>query len=231
MKGHAFPLIYRSVMGILIMDEIRVLIVDDHQLVRQGLRTYFDLLDGITVVGEAGNGVEAVDQFRGTRPDIVLMDLVMPEMDGIEATRQINDISPDSKVIVLSSFTEDEMVFPAIKAGAAGYLLKDVSPDELAAAIKTVYMGESQLHPEIVSKLMNQFVSPPVDKPTGLDELTPRELDVLRLIAKGKNNKEIADEMVISEKTVKTHVSSILSKLDLDNRTQAAIYSLKHNLL
>jgi len=213
------------------MDEIRVLIVDDHQLVRQGLRTYFDLLDGITVVGEAGNGVEAVDQFRGTRPDIVLMDLVMPEMDGIEATRQINDISPDSKVIVLSSFTEDEMVFPAIKAGAAGYLLKDVSPDELAAAIKTVYMGESQLHPEIVSKLMNQFVSPPVDKPTGLDELTPRELDVLRLIAKGKNNKEIADEMVISEKTVKTHVSSILSKLDLDNRTQAAIYSLKHNLL
>jgi len=213
------------------MDEIRVLIVDDHQLVRQGLRTYFDLLDGITVVGEAGNGVEAVDQFRGTRPDIVLMDLVMPEMDGIEATRQINDISPDSKVIVLSSFTEDEMVFPAIKAGAAGYLLKDVSPDELAAAIKTVYMGESQLHPEIVSKLMNQFVSPPVDKPTGLDELTPRELDVLRLIAKGKNNKEIGDEMVISEKTVKTHVSSILSKLELDNRTQAAIYSLKHNLL
>jgi NarL family two-component system response regulator LiaR len=212
------------------MDDIRVLIVDDHQLVRQGLRTYFDLLDGITVVGEAGNGVEAVDLFRSTQPDIVLMDLMMPEMDGIEATRQINAISTDSKVIVISSFTEDEMVFPAIKAGAAGYLLKDVSPEELASAIKTVYMGESQLHPEIVSKLMNQFVSPPADKPTGLDELTPREVDVLRLIAKGKNNKEIGDEMVISEKTVKTHVSSILSKLELDNRTQAAIYSLKHNL-
>lgn len=222
---------YRSELDQKLMDEIRVLIVDDHQLVRQGLRTYFDLLDGITVVGEAGNGVEAVDLFRNTRPDIVLMDLVMPEMDGIEATRQIHAISVDSKVIVLSSFTEDEMVFPAIKAGAAGYLLKDVSPDELADAIKTVHMGKSQLHPEIASKLMNQFVNPPVDQPSGLDELTPREMEVLRLIAEGKNNQQIADEMVISEKTVKTHVSSILSKLDLDNRTQAAIYSLKHDLL
>lgn len=212
------------------MNEIRVLIVDDHQLVRQGLCTYFDLLEGITVVGEAANGLEAVSQARITKPDIVLMDLVMPEMNGIDATRQINTDNPNIKVIVLSSFTDDEMVFPAIKAGAAGYLLKDISPDELAGAIQTVYSGESQLHPEIASKLMNQFVSPQPEDSTGFNELTPREREVLHLIAIGKNNKEIAGEIVISEKTVKTHVSSILSKLDLDNRTQAAIYCYKHNL-
>jgi len=213
------------------MDRISVLIVDDHGIVRQGLRTYLDLLDDIEVVGEAANGAEAVAQVKQYRPNIVLMDLVMPEMDGIEATRQIGDISTSTKVIVLTSFTEDEKVFPAIKAGAAGYLLKDVSPSELASAIRAVHRGEAQLHPDITKKLMSQFVSPAVEPMAAPDELTARELEVLRLVAQGMSNRQVAQTLTISTKTVKTHVSSILSKLHLDDRTQAAIYAYKHGLV
>jgi NarL family two-component system response regulator LiaR len=195
------------------------------------LKTYLDLLDDIEVVGEAANGVEAVAQVGRHRPSVVLMDLVMPEMDGIEATRQISTISPASQVIVLTSFTEDEMVFPAIESGAAGYLLKDVSPSDLASAIRAVHRGKAQLHPDIAKKLMNQFVRPTVESATAPDELTARELEVLRLVAQGLSNRQVAQTLTISTKTVKTHVSHILGKLHLEDRTQAAIYAYKHGLV
>ena len=210
------------------MDKIGVLIVDDHAVVRQGLRTLLELQDDIEVVGEATNGLESVEQTRQLLPDVVLMDLVMPEMDGIEATRKIRALSPNTKVIILTSFAEDEKVFPSIKAGALGYLLKNVSPPDLVKAIQAAHRGEAQLHPEIARKLMDEFSTRP-DKPTS-DELTERELDVLRLIARGRNNRDIAGELVLSEKTVKTHVSNILSKLHLSDRTQAAIYALREGL-
>jgi NarL family two-component system response regulator LiaR len=212
------------------MDKISVLIVDDHGVVRQGLRTYLELLDDIDIVGEAKNGVEAVDQVRIHHPNIVLMDLVMPEMDGVEATRQILTISSSTKVIVLTSFSEDELVFPAIEAGATGYLLKDVDPAELHKAIQAVHKGEVQLHPDIMKKLIHRATTPQVESKAPHRDLTPRELEVLSLIAQGKSNREIATILTISEKTVKTHVGSILSKLHLNDRTQAAIYAHKHGL-
>jgi NarL family two-component system response regulator LiaR len=214
------------------MAKINVLIVDDHGMVRQGLRTYLSLMEDIKVVGEAQNGSEAVAQVRRLKPDVVLMDLVMPEMDGIEATRQINELHPDTKVIVLSSFTEDDKVFPAIKSGAAGYLLKDIAPAELAEAIRAVIRGKTQLHPDIARKLMNQFVDPKI-KNDGIfsEDLTPREVEVLRLLARGMSNAELAEALFISEKTVKTHISNILGKLHLADRTQAAIYAYKHGLV
>jgi NarL family two-component system response regulator LiaR len=212
------------------MTKISVLIVDDHGIVREGLRTYLELMDDIEVIGEAENGVEAVAQVRQHRPDVVLMDLVMPEMDGIEATRQVIAVSPTSKVLVLSSFTDDERVFPAIKAGAAGYLLKDVSPPDLAHAIQAVHQGKTQLHPDIARKLMDQVVSAELEPADAASELTARELEVLRLVAQGMSNREIAQALTIRDKTVKTHVSNILSKLHLADRTQAAIYALKEGL-
>jgi NarL family two-component system response regulator LiaR len=208
-----------------------VLIVDDHGIVRQGLRTYLELLDDIEVIGEAGNGLEALAQVRQHQPDVVLMDLVMPEMDGIEATRQVCAISPSTKVIVLTSFADDEKVFPAIKAGAAGYLLKDVSPADLVNAIRAVQAGETHLHPDITKKLVKQLASPKPDREPVLDDLTPREMEVLRLIAQGMNNRQIALTLSISEKTVKTHVSHILGKLHLADRTQAAIYAHRHGVV
>ncbi len=219
------------------MDDIRVLIVDDHAMVRQGLRTFLTLSEGIEVVGEAANGLEAVEQVRQQQPHIVLMDLVMPEMDGIEATRRIRELSPDTQVLALTSFIEDEKVFAAIEAGALGYLLKDVSPDDLVEAIKAAHHGEAQLHPEVTKKLMRQVTAKakqletaPSQPQAGPNELTERELEVLRLIATGMSNREIAQELTIAEKTVKTHVSNILSKLHLADRTQAAIYALQHGL-
>jgi NarL family two-component system response regulator LiaR len=209
---------------------IKVLIVDDHGVVRQGLRTYLELLDDIEVIGEAENGLEALAQVRQQQPDVVLMDLVMPEMDGIEATRQVSAISPSTRVIVLTSFADDEKVFPAIKAGATGYLLKDVSPGDLANAIRAVHAGETHLHPDITRKLVDQFASPRTNPRPTPEELTPRELEVLRLIAQGMSNREIAQALTISEKTVKTHVSNILSKLHLADRTQAAIYAHRHGV-
>jgi NarL family two-component system response regulator LiaR len=208
---------------------IRVLIADDHAVVRQGLRAFLDLQEDIDVVGEATNGVEAVEQTRQLLPDVVLMDLVMPEMDGIEATRKIRALSPRTQVIVLTSFAEDEKVFPSIKAGALGYLLKDVSPADLVKAIQAAHRGEAQLHPEIARKLMDEF-STRAREPIP-DDLTARELEVLRLIARGQSNRQIAEQLVISEKTVKTHVSNILSKLHLADRTQAAIYALRKGLV
>ena len=212
------------------MDKIGVLIVDDHGVVRQGLRTFLELLDGIDVVGEAENGLEAVEQVRRHQPDIVLMDLVMPEMNGVEATRQAIAISPSTKVIVLTSFSEDDLVFPAIEAGATGYLLKDVDPAELHQAIQAVHGGEVQLHPDIMQKLIHRVTAPQIESDPDHGDLTPRELEVLSHIAQGQSNREIAMALSISEKTVKTHVGNILSKLHLSDRTQAAIYAHKHGL-
>jgi two-component system, NarL family, response regulator LiaR len=208
---------------------ITVLIVDDHAVVRQGLRTFLDLQPDIKVVGEASDGTEALAQAQTLLPDIILMDLVMPNQDGVSATRAITSAVPSSKVLVLTSFSEDEKVFASIKAGAHGYLMKDVLPPELVKAIRTVYRGEAQLHPEIARKLMNEFSTPVPTAPK--HDLTERELDVLRLIAQGKSNKEIAEDLILSEKTVKTHVSNILQKLHLSDRTQAAVYALKQKIV
>lgn len=209
-------------------EPITILIVDDHAVVRQGLRTFLELQSDMTVVGEADNGRSAVELVQSLLPDLVLMDLVMPQMDGIEATRQIRAAAPQTRVLVLTSFTEDEKVFPAIKAGALGYLLKDVAPGELIKAIQAAYQGEAQLHPEIAKKLMGELAGKSSAVP--LADLTERESEVLRLIARGLNNQEIATSLTISHKTVKTHVSNILSKLHLADRTQAAIYALQQGI-
>jgi NarL family two-component system response regulator LiaR len=212
------------------MDKIKVLIVDDHAIVRQGLRTFLELQDDIQVVGEAENGREAVEGARQWEPDVVLMDLVMPEMDGIEATRRICARHPDIKIIALTSFSSDEKVFSAIKAGAAGYQLKDVSPHDLVDAVRAAHQGETLLHPEIAKKLMAEVAGREEKSEPDPNVLTERELEVLGLIARGFSNSQIAKELTISEKTVKSHVSNILSKLHVDDRTQAAIYALKKGL-
>jgi NarL family two-component system response regulator LiaR len=213
-------------------EKIKVLIVDDHQVVRQGLRTFLELLDDISVVGEAEDGKQAVELVLALKPDVVLMDLVMPRMDGITATQQVVGLGIPTKVIALTSFTEDDKVFPAIQAGAASYLLKNVSPDDLAEAIRAVHHGEARLHPEITRKLMQQVSqSRNTAQENPLSSLTEREKEVLRLVAAGSNNREIAQELVISEKTVKTHVSNILGKLNLEQRTQIVIYAVKHKLV
>jgi NarL family two-component system response regulator LiaR len=212
------------------MDNVSVLLIDDHRVVRQGLRDFLELHDQIEVVGEAGSGEEGIRMARELLPDVVLMDLVMPGMDGVEATRHLTAVSPSSRVIVLTSFADDDKIFPAIKAGAISYLLKDISPEDLAHAVFAAQRNEAVLHPDVAVRLMHEFnVSREMGTP--IDQLTERELDVLRLIAKGKSNKEIADTLVISEKTVKTHVSNLLSKLHLADRTQAAIYALRQRLV
>lgn len=212
--------------------EIKVLIVDDHQVVRQGLRTFLELQPDIIVVGEAGDGQTAVEMVRQLQPDVVLMDLVMPRLDGVSATRQVKALESGVKVIALTSFTEDDKVFPAIQAGASSYLLKDVSPDDLVEAIRAVHAGEARLHPDIARKLMEQVAQQPSSTLQGFpEELTGRELEVVQLVAQGRNNHEIAQTLVISEKTVKTHISNILGKLHLDDRTQLAIYAIKHGLV
>ena len=212
------------------MDKISVLIVDDHGVVRQGLRTYLELLADIEIVGEAENGFDAVEQARLLQPDIVLMDLEMPQLNGVEATRQILALNKRTKVIVLTSFSDDELVFSAIEAGATGYLLKDVDPAELHHAIQAVDAGEVQLHPDVLIKLIQRTAAPQKDTISAQGDLTPRELEVLAHIAQGRSNREIALSLSISEKTVKTHVGNILSKLHLSDRTQAAIYAHKHGL-
>jgi two-component system, NarL family, response regulator LiaR len=217
-------------------ERIRVLIVDDHAMVRQGLRTFLELQDSsvlpIEVVGEASNGIEAVALARSMQPDIVLLDLVMPGMDGIQATPKILAGSPRSRVIILTSFGEEDKVLPAIRAGAHGYLLKDIPPGELVHAVREAHLGKVQLHPEVARKLMSAVAAqegPSVSRVASPSEngLTEREQEVLHLIAEGLNNRDIAERLVISEKTVKTHVSSILGKLGLADRTQAAIYALR----
>jgi len=218
------------------MTKIRVLIVDDHAVVRQGLHTFIDLQDDMEVVGEGENGVQAVELAGRLQPDVILLDLVMPVMDGVEATRNILARSPGPRVLILTSFGEDNQVFPAIRAGAQGYLLKDIQPNELVQAIRDASQGKVQLHPDIAKKLMSAVAStsaaPASDKESkeAINGLTERELAVLGLIARGMSNREIAEEMIISEKTVKTHVSNILSKLGLEDRTKAAILAIKHGL-
>jgi NarL family two-component system response regulator LiaR len=208
---------------------IRVLIVDDHEIVRKGIRALLATKRDILVVAEAGDGAEAVTQVQTHHPDVVLMDLVMPKMDGIQATREITTRLPETRVLVLTSFAADEQVFPAIKAGALGYLLKDSGPQELVKAIRQVYRGEPSLEASIARKVLTELSNPP-QIPLTPDPLTARELEILRLIAQGQSNKEIAGKLVIAEETVHAHVSNILSKLHLASRTQAALYALKEGI-
>jgi NarL family two-component system response regulator LiaR len=208
---------------------IRVLIADDHAILRKGIRALLSTEPDIEVVGETGDGLETVAQAQALRPDVILMDLVMPEMDGIEATRRIMAEQPAVHILVLTSFAADDKVFPAIKAGALGYILKDSGPAELVQAIHQVYRGQPSLEPSIALKLLQELSHPPQRPPT-TEPLSERESEVLRLLAQGKSNREIANQLVITELTVRTHVSSILGKLHLASRTQAALYALKEGL-
>ena len=217
---------------------IRVLIADDHAVVRQGLRTFLALQDDMEVVADAADGEEAVRAAREHAPDIVLMDLVMPNMDGVEATRRIASERPATRVIALTSFLEDDKVLPAVRAGAAGYLLKDVGPPELVRAIRTVHGGEALLHPAVAARVLEEVAAPaPAPAPAltpaaphGDPGLTPREREVLALVARGLANKRIAQELGIAEKTVNIHVSRILHKLGVADRTQAALYAVREGL-
>ncbi|NLF14298.1 MAG: response regulator transcription factor [Anaerolineaceae bacterium] len=208
---------------------IRVLICDDHAILRKGIRALLSTEPDIQVVGEACDGQEVLAQVEALEPDVVLMDLVMPKMDGIEATRRLTGQGARTRVLVLTSFAADDKVFPAIKAGALGYILKDSGPDDLVQAIRQVHRGEPSLEPEIARKVLFELAHPPQRPPTP-DPLTEREMDVLRLIAQGKSNRDIAEDLVLAELTVRTHVSNILGKLHLASRTQAALYALKEGL-
>jgi NarL family two-component system response regulator LiaR len=206
-----------------------VLIVDDHAIVRRGIRALLATEEGIEVAGEAQDGQEALERVRALRPDVILLDLLMPRMDGIEVTRRVIAEDPQARILVLTSFAVDDKVFPAIKAGALGYLLKDTRPRELVRAIRQVHRGESSLSPTIARKVL-QELSRPSDGPLTPEPLTEREVEVLQVVAKGKSNQEIAAELMISEATVRTHVSNILGKLHLASRTQAALYALREGL-
>lgn len=210
-------------------DTIRILIADDHAIVREGLRTLIDTEPGLTLVGEAADGVEAVTRARLLKPDVILMDMSMPRKDGLTAIREIKEADPAARILVLTSFAEDDKVFPAIKGGASGYLLKDSSPLELLNAIRTVHRGEVSLHPTIARKVIHELNQSSALPPT-TDPLTEREVDVLRLVAQGLSNEAIAERLTLSERTVRTHVTNILSKLQLANRTQAALYALRQGL-
>jgi len=207
---------------------INVLIVDDHEMVRLGIATYLGVQSDITVVDQAVNGREGVEKALALRPDAILMDLVMPEMDGIEATKTILKTWPAAKIIILTSFIDDEKVYPAIEAGAASYILKTSTAEEIANAIRKTAQGQSVLEPEVTNKMMNRMSHQ--SEVQLYEDLTNREREVLGLIAKGRSNQEIADELFITLKTVKTHVSNILAKLQVEDRTQAAIYAIKNHL-
>jgi two-component system, NarL family, response regulator LiaR len=210
---------------------IRVAIADDHAVVRQGLRTFLELQDGMDVVGEAADGEEAVALVERTAPDVVLLDLVMPRVDGLEAIRRIRERAPATRILVLTSFADDHTVLPAVRAGAAGYLLKDVQPAELAGAIRTVHAGEALLAPTVATMLVEQLAAEDGDDAERGEHLTPREREVLALVARGRANKAIALDLGVSERTVKTHVSNILGKLNLTDRTQAAVYAVRHGIV
>ena len=210
------------------MDEIKVLIADDHTVVRKGIRALLETEPGITVVGEAADGEDAIHKALALKPDVILMDLVMPKLDGVQAIKELREVLPKAKVLVLTSFAEDRRIVAAIEAGALGYLLKDSSPEDLVRAIREVHRGESSLHPKVAQQLIKRLRRP-AEEPER-EELTARERKVLALIARGLSNREIARELSISEPTVRTHVSNILRKLGLKSRTQAALYALKEGL-
>jgi NarL family two-component system response regulator LiaR len=212
-------------------ESIQVLIVDDHAIVRDGIRSLLSTIQDINVAGEASTGREAVTLFNRLGPDIVLMDLVMPEMDGIQAIQAIIKKQPGAKILVLTSFATDDKVFPAIKSGASGYLLKDSDSEELVRSIREVHRGEVSIDPKIARKLLREISDPPPKSPPPeVDPLTGREMEVLKLVAQGKSNQEIGQQLVISEGTVRAHVSNILGKLHLASRTQATLYALRQGL-
>ncbi|KRK73214.1 response regulator [Lacticaseibacillus nasuensis] len=208
---------------------IKVLIVDDHEMVRLGIATYLGVQPDLTVVGQATDGQEGLDLALQLRPDVILMDLVMPNMDGITATKKILATWPQARIIILTSFIDDEKVYPAIAAGAASYILKTATAEEIADAIRKTAQGEAVLEPQVTTKMMNRMSKRAEIQ--RYDDLTNREREVLQLIAQGKSNQEIATELFITLKTVKTHVSNILAKLEVEDRTQAAIYAFKHHLV
>lgn len=208
---------------------IKVVFVDDHEMVRIGVCSYLSAQPDIEVIGEADNGKTGVELALSSRPDVILMDLVMKEMDGIEATRQIIETWPDAKIIIVTSFLDDEKVYPALEAGATSYMLKTSKASEIANAVRDTYHGQSVLEPEVTGKMMLKMRQKQTLLPH--EELTGREMEILLLMAEGKTNQEIADELFIALKTVKTHVSNILSKLGVQDRTQAVIYAFKHSLV
>jgi NarL family two-component system response regulator LiaR len=208
---------------------IRLLIVDDQAIVRKGVRALLDEVKGMEVIGEAGDGQEAVRLAASLQPDVILMDLVMPKLDGIEAIRRILANDSKARILVLTSFAADDKVFPAIKAGALGYLLKDSEPDELITAIKNIHRGQPFLHPSIARKVLEELSHPAGSPPTP-EPLTERELEVLQLVAQGYSNQVIADKLVIGDATVRTHIGNILNKLHLANKVQAALYALRKGL-
>lgn len=210
---------------------IKVLVVDDHAVVREGLRTFLALQDGIEVVGEAVDGEEAVAQAQRLAPDVILMDLVMPRLDGVGAMRALRASAPESRVIVLTSFLEDDRLLPAIRAGAAGYLLKNVEPAELARAIRAARAGEVLIDPSVAARLVQAIGEPLASGTPGPERLTRREREVLELIAAGRSNKRIALELEVSEKTVKAHVGHVLAKLGVSDRTQAALLAVRDGLV
>ncbi|MFE1251060.1 response regulator [Streptomyces sp. NPDC058735] len=209
-------------------DAIRVLLVDDHQVVRRGLRTFLEVQDDIEVVGEAADGAEGVERAEELQPDVILMDVKMPGLDGVGALRRLRELDNPARVLVVTSFTEQRTVVPALRAGAAGYVYKDVDPDALAGAIRSVHAGHILLQPEVAGALLSQEGAN--SSPGRAGSLTDREREVLGLIADGRSNREIARALVLSEKTVKTHVSNILMKLDLADRTQAALWAVRHGV-
>ncbi len=209
---------------------IRVLMADDHGIVREGMRAFIETQPDMELVAEAADGVEAVELAHELRPDVILMDIVMPRKGGLEAIREIKQNEPNARILVITSFSDDDKVFPAIKAGALGYLLKDAPPRELLRAIRDVHKGQVSLHPSVALKVI-QELNQPHELPPTESPLTEREGEVLQLIARGLTNQEIAQRLVISERTVGTHVGNILGKLHLANRTQAALYALREGLV
>ncbi|QYF85466.1 response regulator transcription factor [Brevibacterium sp. PAMC21349] len=208
---------------------IKVLFVDDHEMVRIGVSAYLSAQSDIEVIGEADNGLKAVELAVELRPDIILMDLVMPEMDGIEATKRIIEKWPEAKIIIVTSFLDDEKVYPALEAGATSYMLKTSKASEIAKAVRSTFQGQSVLEPEVTGKMMEKLRRPKITQLH--DQLTNREMEILLLMTQGKTNQEIADELYIALKTAKVHVSNILSKLAVQDRTQAVIYAFKHSLV
>lgn len=210
---------------------IRILLADDHAVVREGLKGLIGLAQDMDVVGEAENGLEAVAQARELEPDIILLDMVMPQQDGLVTIRQLKQENHPARILVLSSFADDEQIFPAIRAGATGYLLKDASPRQLITAIRDVSKGDISLHPAIARKVIAAIAAPVEDEPLPADQLTDREVEVLKLVAQGYTNCEIAKILVVSTRTVGKHISNILEKLHLANRTQATLYALREGLV